>query len=81
MADYEPTSAFEVFGRYMTIGDVHEAVTLILMDGGPKDGWVYDITRAGKEEHRGEPGTFTYEDVVELGKLEDGRIVRIYRPA
>ena len=76
MAKYEPTTAYEVFGTYMTVGAVEERVPLILCDGGSKDDWVYDAHRATRGTTLdGEEIRYRYRG---LGILPDGRVVRVY---
>lgn len=69
---------------WMTISEVNERVPLVLLSGGPKDGWVYDSTRieSGPPPRGGvEWGAIQYEDVTILAELEDGRLARVYEQA
>lgn len=78
---YTPTTAFQAFGRLMNMSEVQETVPLFLLVGGPKDGWVYDARHIERREATDDPNAIQYEDVSELGILDDGRLVRIFAPA
>lgn len=78
-APYAVVPLYPFFGRLVMAGEVDELVPLIYLDGGPKDGWVYDPMLIEKRESDGTGLTYAYEG--DVGLLPDGRLVRIFRPA
>ena len=40
--NYRICTAYELFGRRATVQEVENRVPLVLLCGGPKDGWIYD---------------------------------------
>lgn len=69
---------YPFFDRMVTVAEVPELIPLVYCLGGPKDGWVYDASRAEKREPNGEG--FTYEYNGEVAMLPDGRLVRLLAP-
>jgi hypothetical protein len=67
---------------FWSVADVEERVRLAICEGGPKDGWVYDLDRMKPSDPASPPmfnaGSVTYEYRGDLARLPDGRIARVF---
>ena len=84
MAEYQivttPSLGPPPDGRALwTVAQVEKRVRLVIADGGPKDGWVYDLDHMKMSDpDRAPVESVTYGDTGILGQLDDGRIVRVF---
>jgi hypothetical protein len=82
MADYVVVPITPILGRVVREEEVPELVPLIIVDGGEKDGWVYDSRDFKPAPRRIEASDSVqhFEYTGEIGQLPDGRLARVYRP-
>lgn len=59
-----------------------EETSLIVLRGGPRDGWVYDLEiEANKPKLEATAETFSYQPSGHFERRSDGALMQVYVPA